>query len=220
MVDEGSTSAPPARFTLKANGLQCVRGDRCIFEGVAFELSNGGLLQVRGPNGSGKTSLLRMVCGLLQPAAGSIEWNGNGLRALGEEFNRDLVYLGHLNAVKDELKVGENLRLGVRLAGIPAADKAIAAALDEFAFRGVERLPCKFLSQGQKRRLALARLRLSGARPLWVLDEPFAALDAAGVEIVTRVLEEHLHRGGLALLTTHQEVAIAAPGLQHVELRQ
>jgi heme exporter protein A len=211
-------SAPPARSTLHANGLQCVRGDRRVFDGVAFDLTNGGLLQVSGPNGSGKTSLLRIVCGLLQPAAGSIEWNGHAIRALGEDFNRNLAYVGHLNAVKDELRVGENLRLGARLAGVPATDEAILATLHEFAFRGLENLPCKFLSLGQKRRLALARLRLSWARALWVLDEPFAALDAAGVGVVKLVLEQHLQRGGVALLTTHQEVAIAAPTLQRIEL--
>lgn len=211
-------NAPAARSMLQASGLQCVRGDRRVFDGVAFELTNGGLLQVSGPNGSGKTSLLRIVCGLLQPASGSIQWNGRGIRAHGEEYNQSLAYVGHLNAVKDELRVGENLRLGAQLAGVPASDQAVSATLDEFAFRGLERLPCKFLSQGQRRRLALARLRLSGTRALWVLDEPFAALDTAGVEVVKRVLEEHLRRGGLALLTTHQEVEIAAPGLQRIEL--
>ena len=100
----------------------------------------------------------------------------------------------------------------------PPPTRPSRATLHEFAFRGLENLPCKFLSQGQKRRLALARLRLSGTRALWVLDEPFAALDAAGVEVVRLVLEEHLERGGLALLTTHQEVAIAAPTLQRIEL--
>jgi heme exporter protein A len=213
-------SAPPARSTLYANGLKCVRGDRRVFDGVEFELTNGGLLQVSGPNGSGKTSLLRIVCGLLQPAAGSIEWNGRGIGELGEDFNRNLAYIGHLNAVKDELKVGENLRLGARLGGVPATDDAVLATLHEFAFRGLENLPCKFLSQGQKRRLALARLQLSGSRAVWVLDEPFAALDAAGVDIVKRVIEEHLDHGGLALLTTHQDVAIAANYLQRVELSE
>ena len=211
-------SAPPARSTLHANGLQCVRGDRRVFDGVAFDLTSGGLLQVSGPNGSGKTSLLRIVCGLLQQAAGRIEWNGHGIRALGEEYNQNLAYVGHLNGVKDELRVSENLRIGAQLAGVSATDEAITATLHEFSFRGLENLPCKFLSQGQKRRLALARLRLSGTRPIWVLDEPFAALDTAGVEVVRLVLEEHLERGGLALLTTHQEVAIAAPNVQRVEL--
>jgi heme exporter protein A len=190
-----------------------------VFDDVAFDLSNGGLLQVSGPNGSGKTSLLRIVCGLLQPAAGNIEWNGRGIRTLGEEYHQDLAYIGHLNAVKEELKVEENLRFGARLAGVAATEAIIGAALREFAFGGLEHLPCKFLSQGQKRRLALARLRLSGTRAVWVLDEPFAALDAAGIEVVRRVIEEHLERGGLVLLTTHQEVAIATPGRKTIELK-
>jgi len=211
-------STPSARSTLRASGLQCVRGDRRVFDGIGFELANGGLLKVSGPNGSGKTSLLRIVCGLLQPAAGNVEWNGSGIRPLGDEFNQHLVYVGHLNAVKDELKVGENLRIGAQLAGTPVTDSAIGATLDEFAFRGLEHLPCRFLSQGQRRRLALARLRMSGARTLWVLDEPFAALDAAGIAVVKNVLEEHLERGGLALLTTHQEVAVKAPTIQRIEL--
>jgi len=213
-------NAPSARSTLRASGLQCVRGDRRVFDGVAFELSNGGLLWVSGPNGSGKTSLLRIVCGLLQPAAGGIEWNGRGIRDLGEEYNQHIAYVGHLNAVKEELKVGENLRFGARLAGVEATDEAIRATLQEFAIHGLEDLPCRFLSQGQKRRLALARMRLSGTRTVWVLDEPFAALDVAGVEAVKLVIEEHLGRGGLAVLTTHQEVAIAAPSVQRIELKK
>lgn len=196
-----------------------MRGDRRVFEGVEFELTNGGLLQVRGPNGSGKTSLLRLVSGLLQPAAGRVDWNGRSIRALGEEYNRNLVYIGHLNAVKDELRVSENLRIGAELAGLSPTDEALSATLREFSFRGLEHRPCRFLSQGQKRRLALARLRLGRARPIWVLDEPFAALDAAGIDIVRLVLEEHLARGGLAILTTHQEVAIACSSPQCIELK-
>lgn len=212
-------SAPLARSTLHASGLQCVRGDRRVFDSIGFDLVSGALLQVRGPNGSGKTSLLRMVCGLLQPAAGSIEWNGRRIRTLGEEYHRDVAYFGHLNAVKDELKAGENLRFCARLAGVPATEAAVGATLREFAFDGLQHLPCKFLSQGQKRRLALARLRLSATRTVWILDEPFASLDASGIEVVRLVIEQHLERGGLVLLTTHQEVAIAAHAIQSIELR-
>ena len=212
-------SASIARWSLHARGLQCTRGDRLLFDGVEFDLANGGLLQVCGPNGSGKTSLLRIVCGLSQPTAGEIQWNGSHIRALGEDYNQNLVYVGHLNGIKDELQVGENLRFAAQLAGLDATEQALEAALSQFAFRDALHLPCRFLSQGQKRRLALARLRLAGHRALWILDEPFAALDAASIDIVRLVLEAHLRNGGMALLTTHQEVAIKARNPRRIELK-
>jgi heme exporter protein A len=208
----------PARSTLRASGLECVRGERRLFAGLAFELANGGLLQVGGPNGSGKSSLLRMVCGLLPPAAGEITWNGSGVRGPGDAYRASLAYVGHLNAIKDELDAGENLRLAARVAGLSTAAADIAQALDWFGLEAHRRLPCKLLSQGQKRRLALARLKLSAARALWVLDEPFAALDADAIAATRSLLEAHLAGGGLALLTTHQETAIAAPAAQRIEL--
>ena len=213
-----AVSADHPRSTLQASGLECLRGERRLFGGLAFELANGGLLQVSGPNGSGKTSLLRMVCGLLAPAAGSIAWNAKPIRALGEDYNADLTFIGHLNAAKDELNARENLGLAARLAGLPSDPAKVAAALHTFGLAGFDQLPCKVLSQGQKRRLALARLKLSGERALWVLDEPFAALDAAGIEVIRAVLEDHLARGGLALLTTHQAVVIAAPSMRTIAL--
>ncbi len=209
---------PHPRATLRATGLDCVRGERRLFGGLAFELGNGGLLQVSGPNGSGKTSLLRMVCGLLPPAAGAIEWNGSRIRSLAEDYNANLVYIGHLNAAKDELNARETLGLAARLAGLPADPASVAEALEGFGMAGFDRLPCKVLSQGQKRRLALSRLKLCASRALWVLDEPFAALDSAGIAVMRTVLEEHLARGGLALLTTHQAVPVAAPLMQTIEL--
>jgi heme exporter protein A len=204
---------------LLATGLECVRGERRLFSDISFSLSAGTLLQVRGPNGSGKTSLLRMICGLLAPAAGAVSWNGRRIRDLAENYHACLAYLGHLNAIKDELDPAENLTLAAQLAGLPADAAAIAGALDKSGLAASGRLPCKLLSQGQKRRAALARLALSGRRPLWVLDEPYAALDAAGVGYARVLIEEHLARGGIVIMTTHQDVDLAAPSTQRLELR-
>ena len=213
-------AAPLPHRSLRAQAVKCVRGDRIVFSDVDLALPAGGLLQISGPNGSGKTSLLRIVCGLIPPAGGKIFWDDRDVVSLGDDFHRELAYVGHLNAIKDELSVRENLRFNAQLAGLSVAQKEIELALADFAFGGLEHRPGKYLSQGQKRRLGLARLKLAGARPLWVLDEPFAALDAAGIEMVRTMLEAHLARGGLVLLTTHQEIAIAAPEFRRIELTQ
>lgn len=159
-----------------------------------------------------------MVCGLLAPESGEISWNNRPLRELGEEYRANLAYVGHLNAVKDELDPAENLRHAARLAGLSAGAVDVAAALRAFELGGCERLPCKLLSQGQKRRVALARLTLSRARPLWVLDEPLAALDARATQLARSLIEAHLRAGGIALLAMHQDLDIPAPAVQRVEL--
>jgi heme exporter protein A len=203
---------------LRAAGLACVRGERRLFSDVSFALPAGTLVQVSGPNGSGKTSLLRIICGLLAPATGEVSWNGRPIRELGENYHASLAYVGHLNAVKDELDAKENLAMAAQLAGLPANAHAIADALGEFGLAGSEHLPCKLLSQGQKRRAALARLVLCGDRTLWVLDEPFAALDAVGFGRTRSLIEGHLARGGVAVLSTHQEVGLPATSVQRIEL--
>jgi len=195
-----------------------VRGERRLFGGLGFSLSAGTLLEVRGPNGSGKTSLLRVVCGLLRPAAGKITWKGRPIAELADEFCAEIAYVGHLDALKPELDALENLRLAARVAGLGTAPGDSVAALRVFGLAGFERLACKALSQGQRRRVALARLKLAARRALWVLDEPYASLDAAGTALVRATLEEHLLAGGIALLSTHHEVESAAPSAQRVEL--
>ncbi|MGH8740341.1 MAG: heme ABC exporter ATP-binding protein CcmA, partial [Burkholderiales bacterium] len=155
----------------------------------------------------GKTSLLRILCGLLPPEAGEVRWKGERIGALREEYSRQLVYLGHAPAVKDELTPGENLAIASRLSGMEVPAQAIEAALERF------RVPDAFvrkLSQGQKRRAALARLCLSEAVPLWLLDEPFTALDAQGIGLLKELIEAHTRRGGMVAYTTHQDAGIAA----------
>ena len=179
-----------------------------MFRGLSFSLPGGQALRIAGANGSGKTSLLRTLCGLLAPARGEVRWQGRPIRELKEDFSRDLVYLGHAPAVKDELTPAENLDVACRLAGLrPSADR-ISAALERFGVS--EEKAARKLSQGQRRRSALARLLLSEAIPLWLLDEPFSALDAAATRLVEDLISAHVLRGSCVVYTTHQEVSFTA----------
>jgi len=152
------------------------------------------------------------------PAAGEVRWNGSNIRALREEYWKNLAYVGHADALKDDLTVEENLAINCALAGHGISSSQSRAALASFGLAGRERLPARALSQGQRRRAALARLAVSAALPLWILDEPFAALDAAAVERVRRLAGEHLASGGMVVLTSHQEAAITAPAVTDINL--
>ena len=193
---------------LDASNLDCQRGGRTLFRGLSFELRAGELLRVAGANGSGKTSLLRILCGLLAPQAGEVRWNGAPIQRLREEYARHIVYLGHAPAVKDDLSAGENLSIACRLAGMPVPGDAIRDALARFGLAGAALV--KKLSQGQRRRAALARLWLSASVPLWLLDEPFTALDTAGVAMLRGIIEGHTGRGGAVVYSTHQDPGMAA----------
>jgi heme exporter protein A len=203
---------------LEAANLECVRGSRTLFSGVGFSLAPGALLRVSGSNGSGKTSLTRMLCGLLEPAAGEVRWKGETIRALREEFWEHLLYIGHANALKDDLTANENLAFTCGIAGLTVPRERVHAALARFGLAGHEALPVRALSQGQRRRAALARLAVGEALPLWILDEPFAALDAAGIDLVRSLAGEHLARGGMVVLTTHQDARIKAPSVTDINL--
>ncbi len=202
---------------LEADNLECVRGERRLFAGLGFKLEAGELLYLQGKNGAGKTSLLRMLIGLLPPEAGEIRWKGQSIRAAGEDFRADLCYLGHLNAIKEELTPLENLLAAARLADEELSEDDALDALEQVGLAGREDLACKYLSQGQKRRVALARL-VKERRPLWVLDEPFVALDVAAVDWLARLISAHLQRGGLAVMTTHQLVDIPAGTVRELRL--
>ena len=209
------TIQPPM---LEAAQLECARGSRTLFSGLGFTLAPGGLLRVTGANGRGKTTLLRALCGLLVPAAGEVRWKGEPIRTLREEYWSDLLYIGHANALKDDLTAEENLAFACGIAGRAVPRPAIQTALARFGLAGREGLPVRALSQGQRRRAALARLAVGAAQPLWILDEPFAALDSAGTQLVLSLAGEHLARGGMVVLTTHQDARVAAPSVTDINL--
>ena len=202
---------------LEADNLECVRGERRLFAGLGFKLEAGELLYLQGKNGAGKTSLLRMIIGLLPPEAGEIRWKGQSIRRNGEDFRADLCYLGHLNAIKEELTPLENLLASAHLADEALSEDDALDALEQVGLAGREDLACKYLSQGQKRRVALARL-VHERRALWILDEPFVALDVAAVAWLAEIISAHLQRGGLAVMTTHQAVEIPAGTIRELRL--
>jgi heme exporter protein A len=203
--------------TLQIDGLSCVRGDRVLFTDLNFGVDGGELLRIEGRNGSGKTTLLRALAGLLLPETGEIRWDGKNIRSLREEYSRHLLYLGHLNGIKGDLSAVENLRIAAVLDGFRLTEGRAWAILGEIGLRGHEDLPSKHLSQGQKRRVALARLLANAAR-VWILDEPFTALDVAAVELLQEVIRRHIADGGMAIVTTHQEVAMLGAHTRAVTL--
>lgn len=194
-----------------------MRGERLLFSDVNFALSPGGFIQLTGPNGSGKTSLLRIVCGLLTPERGEIRWQGAQIRSLGEEYSRRITYLGHRNAVKEELNSLENLRISSGLAGCELTHSQAQQALARVGLAGRENLPARFLSEGQRRRSAVARL-ITCNTALWLLDEVLASLDHAATALIEAIIGEHLGKGGMAIVATHHELHIAAGSFQRIEL--
>lgn len=202
---------------LTAQGLACLRGDRLLFKNVGFELSAGGLMYVLGENGSGKSSLLRLLCGLLTPEDGEVFWNGKSIKHDAESYQADLIYVGHLNGLKDDLTVLENLEFSARLVGNMVDNGTILKALTAIGVARCANLPVGVLSQGQKRRVALARLWLTRSK-LWILDEPFAALDTASIAVLAAQLNQHMANGGMTIITTHQDVVIHAQSTQTLRL--
>ena len=206
----------PDGALLEARAINCWRGDRHILRDVSFAVRAGEFLKITGPNGVGKTTLLRIVCGLLPAESGVVEWHGRPMRGASDEFHTEMAYLGHLNSLKADLTARENLRF---LAGLrqDLAPSDVDGALDRVGILPRGDLPARSLSAGQKRRLALARLLLADAT-LWVLDEPVTNLDTAGIELVEALVREHIGGGGLALAAAHQRLLDDEPGLRRLEL--
>jgi len=191
--------------TLCAHALTCVRGERALFADLSFEVFSGEWLHIRGENGIGKTSLLRILAGLSKPADGSIDWNGSSIEIDPSQYHRNLLFLGHRDSLKEDLTALENLSIATALDGIAVSEDEILLALHRFGLRGREDLPVNCLSAGQKRRVLLARLLLRKAK-LWILDEPFNALDVRAVEMLSELISEHIVAGGMAIMTSHQEI--------------
>ncbi|MCW5623221.1 MAG: cytochrome c biogenesis heme-transporting ATPase CcmA [Burkholderiales bacterium] len=203
---------------LEITDLACRRGERLLFRGLSFSVGAGELLWIEGRNGAGKTSLLRILCGLGVADAGEIRWRGRPVRRGDETFARERLFLGHANALKDDLTVAENLHFAARIAGSDGTLDAVDRVLEACGLAAVRGSPVRHLSQGQRRRAALGRLWLAQAQPLWILDEPFSALDTDSVDRLSALLGAHLERGGAAVLTTHQEVALPAGRTRRLRL--
>jgi heme exporter protein A len=192
---------------LSIHDLACERGERLLFRNLDFELATGEALLVRGGNGRGKTSLLRILCGLSLPAAGAVRWRGEPIGKVHEQYGREMAYIGHANGIKDDLTPLENLRLAAALGGRDLDNATAMAALERVGLSRCLDFPARVLSFGQRRRVALAGLMTAGAL-LWILDEPLTGLDVQGVAMVEQMIRDHVVAGGLVIMTTHQPLAL------------
>ena len=204
---------PEMTADFAGEALTCLRGDRLVFENLSFQARPGEALLLTGPNGSGKSSLLRLMAGLLSPAAGRLVWGGAAIADEPERHRARLHYVGHLDALKPALTVAENLAFYAALRGKPADDATLDRALVQLRLDRLADTPARFLSQGQRRRTALARVLVAPA-PLWLLDEPTLALDEASLAALGAVLISHLTEGGHVIAATHAPIAVKARRLE------
>lgn len=196
---------------LAATDVACRRGTRVLFRGLNLEVQAGQVVWLRGDNGRGKTSLLRLLSGLATPEDGQITWRGVPIRKSGAGFRAELVYIGHLNGLKDDLTALESLHFMARLHEREASDADLEEALRAMGVHARRHAPTRALSQGQRRRVALARLCLEKTPSLWLLDEPFDALDTTGIATLNALLTAHAARGGAVVLTSHQPLSLRDP---------
>ena len=212
--DQARDATAPADAVLTVRDLECRRGDRVLFAPTSFVVAAAAIVWIRGANGQGKTSLLRTLAGLSAPAAGKITWAG------APEIAPRPLYLAHANALKEDLTVGESLRFLLDLAGHHADGRDVDAALERFGMASRKNAFVRTLSQGQRRRVALARLAAQRELLPWLLDEPFDALDAAGVELLAGIIAQHARRGGAVVLTSHLPLPIDDPAPTIVQLHE
>lgn len=203
--------------TLSATNLAVVRGERILFDKLNFTLKNGSVIYLQGANGSGKTTLLRTLCGLSQPHKGSIDWNGESIASLAEEYSKHLLYIGHLPGIKEDLTALENLQFSLAMLGTEVTNSKATEVLTMLGLAKGLNLQTRMLSQGQKRRVVLARLWLQNL-PLWILDEPFTALDAAATDLLKQKIESFANAGGMVMMTSHQDFSLNVPDFSQLKL--
>ena len=201
---------------LRAEGLECIRNDMVLFQNLSLAVASGEVLHVKGPNGCGKTSLLRILCGLAQPNEGTVYWNDQDIRGYNGEYVQHVNYVGHHNGIKVELTPVENLRVSNALS-TTRNGATPDQALKQFGLYGYEDTPVRKLSSGQKRRVALSRLLLTHAR-LWILDEPLTSVDDAGRKFIADVLKAHMDAGGMLILVSHEPVSIGGVKFRELAL--
>lgn len=210
MTEKSST------YCLEAEDLGCIRDDRTLFDGLSFRLVSGQVLLLAGRNGSGKTSLLRLLCGMRQPDAGEIRWDGEDIFRLGPDYHAHIAYVGHKDGVKQDMTSYENLKMARGL-GAPNTQVGIDDALDQVELSGFDDVVARNLSAGQQRRLALARLLVTRAN-LWILDEPFTSLDTHGISVVEGLFARHVGQGGMLAVTSHHQVTLNDADILRINL--
>jgi len=207
-------------MTLQGYQLAAARGDRQLFCDINFEIKAGEAMWLAGSNGSGKTSLLRLLCGIAVPESGEVRWGGRNIQTLREDFHRSLIYCGHASGVKDDLAAWENVLIGTRLSGKNCSKADAYHALDQVGLANVAHLSARALSQGQRKRVALARLCILPTPQILILDEPSTALDQHAVHTLCEILNRHLAQGGMVVYTTHQKLTLIAQRLHLLDLSQ
>ena len=200
-------------YRLKGDDLSCIRDDRVLFEELVFELNPGQVLLLEGKNGSGKTSLLRILCGFREPDTGQVTWCGDAINE--SQYYADMAYVGHLDGVKKELTVLENLKVSLAL-GRPG-QFTIQQALNKVHLVNYDDVLVQALSAGQKRRLSLARLLIT-QNIVWILDEPFTSLDKQGIILIESLMSEHCAKGGMIVLTSHHDIDLHGVDVQRINL--